>query len=171
MASSNYQDWWNMTFQPQLAQAIQPKPIAPAALDYNNPGISNYAPQGMTDSLPIGNLMDPSNAMEGGLGSGINDWMKSSGFLGGRAADGSMSQGWGGMALSGAQGITNAYMGMKQYGLAKDTFNENKRQFALNYDAQKKTTNSHLEDRQAARVASNPNAYQSVGDYMKKNGI
>jgi hypothetical protein len=70
-----------------------------------------------------------------------------------------------------AQGLGNAFLGMKQYGLAKDTFNENKRQFNLNYDAQRKTINTDLEDRQRARVASNPGAYQSVGDYMKQNGV
>ena len=81
------------------------------------------------------------------------------------------SQGWGGMALGGAQGIFNAFMGMKQYGLAKDQLRESKKQFGLNYDAQRTTTNAQMEDRQRARVASNPTAYQSVGDYMSANGI
>jgi hypothetical protein len=107
----------------------------------------------------------------GGWGAGINQWLQESGALGSTSADGIKTPGWGGMAMGAAQGIGNLWMGMQQYGLAKDTFNENKRQFALNFDASKKTTNSRLEDRQAARVASNPGAYQSVGDYMKKNGI
>jgi hypothetical protein len=94
-----------------------------------------------------------------------------SGFFGSTAADGTKTQGWGGTALGVAQGLGNAYLGMKQYGLAKDTLAENKRQFALNFGAQQKTTNAHLMDRQNARVASNPGAYQSVGDYMAKNGI
>lgn len=92
-------------------------------------------------------------------------------FLGSTDANGIRKDGWGGMALGAAQGIGNLYMGMKQYGLAKDTLAENKRQFALNYDAQKKTTNAQLEDRQNARVAANPNAYQSVSEYMNKNRI
>ena len=62
-------------------------------------------------------------------------------------------------------------MGMKQYGLAKQSLAEGKLQFQLNYDAHKTTTNSALEDRQRARVASNAGAYESVGDYMDKNGI
>lgn len=74
-------------------------------------------------------------------------------------------------ALGALQGLGSAYMGMKQYGLAKDQFDESKRQFELNYGAQKKLTNSRLEDRQRARVASNPGAYESVGSYMQKNGI
>lgn len=80
-------------------------------------------------------------------------------------------QGWGNMAVGVGQGLANAYMGMKQYGLAKDTFEQNKKQFEMNYANQTKLTNSRLQDRQAARVASNPGAYQSVGDYMKQNGV
>lgn len=79
--------------------------------------------------------------------------------------------GWGMPALGVANGLLSAFMGMKQYGIAKDSLAEGKRQFQLNYDAQRQTTNSALEDRQRARVASNPGAYQSVGDYMSANGI
>ena len=79
--------------------------------------------------------------------------------------------GWGGLALNAAGGVASAFLGMKQYGLAKQTLEENKRQFGLNYAAQRQTTNTRLEDRQRARVASNANAYQSVGDYMAVNGI
>ena len=94
-----------------------------------------------------------------------------SNFLGRKNTDGSMDMGWGGMALGAAQGLGNAYMAMKQYGLAKQSLAENKRQFQLNYDAQKTTTNTALEDRQRARVASNAGAYKSVGDYMNEHGI
>lgn len=80
-------------------------------------------------------------------------------------------QGLGSLALGTAQGLFNGYLGLKQYGLAKDQFAEAKRQFGLNYDAQRQTTNASLEDRQRARVASNPGAYQSVADYMSKYGI
>jgi outer membrane murein-binding lipoprotein Lpp len=62
-------------------------------------------------------------------------------------------------------------MGMKQYGLAKDTLAANKAQFERNFEAQRRTTNAALEDRQRARVASNPGAYQSVGDYMDQNQV
>ena len=79
--------------------------------------------------------------------------------------------GWGGLAVNAAGGLASAFLGMKQYGLAKQTLEENKRQFGLNYAAQRQTTNTRLEDRQRARVAANANAYQSVGDYMAVNGI
>ena len=80
-------------------------------------------------------------------------------------------QGWGGTAMGAIGGMANLFMGMKQYGLAKKTLAENKRQFELNYGAQRQTTNTQMADRQAARVASNPGAYQSVGGYMEQNGI
>lgn len=81
------------------------------------------------------------------------------------------SDGWGGLALGLGQAGVNAFMGMKQYGAATEALDENKRQFQMNFDNQRKLVNSQLEDRQRARVASNAGAYQSVGDYMKKNGV
>ncbi|HPZ57558.1 hypothetical protein [Ottowia sp.] len=59
--------------------------------------------------------------------------------------------GWGSLALGGANSFGNMFMGMKQYGLAKDTFEQNKKQFQLNYDAQKSMTNSQLADCQRSR--------------------
>lgn len=79
--------------------------------------------------------------------------------------------GWGGMALGAAQGLGSAYMGMQQLALAKQTLAANQRQFDMNYAAQRQTTNTALEDRQRARVASNAGAYQSVGDYMNANRV
>lgn len=106
----------------------------------------------------------------GGFFDSLKNWGKNSGFLG-STENGVTTQGWGGTALGITQGLGNAWMGMKQYGLAKDQLAQSKKQFEMNYAAQQKTTNLALEDRQRARVASNPGAYQSVGDYMKKNGI
>ena len=79
--------------------------------------------------------------------------------------------GWGGLALGAAQGLMGGYMGLQQLGMAKKSFKENQRQFNLNYDAQRRTTNSALEDRQRARLASNAGAYESVGSYMDRNGV
>lgn len=94
-----------------------------------------------------------------------------SSFLQQKYADGSTGGGYGSVGLGVLQGLGSAYMGMKQYSLAKDSLKQSKEQFNRNYDAQKTTTNASLEDRQAARVASNPSGYQSVGDYMNKNRI
>jgi len=80
-------------------------------------------------------------------------------------------QGYGSLGLGAASGLFNAWLGMQQYGVAKDSLAASKNQFALNYEAQRTTTNADLQDRQAARVASNPTAYQSVGDYMAQNSV
>lgn len=81
------------------------------------------------------------------------------------------TEGWGGLALGGASALGGAFLGMKQYGMAKKQLSESKRQFDLNYGAQRQTINTELEDRQRARVASNPGAYESVGSYMNKNKV
>lgn len=86
-------------------------------------------------------------------------------------ATGIKTQGWGTPALGIASGLGNAYMGTQQLNLAKEVLANNKRQFDMNYGAARTTTNAKLEDRQRARVASNPGAYQSVGDYMNKNRV
>ncbi len=97
----------------------------------------------------------------------MRDW----GILGSTDKNGIQQQGWGGLALGAAQGLGSLYMGMKQYELAKDTLATNKAQFERQFAANKQLTNSNLEDRQRARVASNAGAYQSVGDYMAQNGV
>ncbi len=88
-------------------------------------------------------------------------------------ADGSTYGGWGTAALGAASGLVNSYMGIKQFGLAKDSLKEGKRQFDLNYGAQKSMVNSRLEDRQRSRVADSGGKgdYDSTSDYMKKYGI
>ena len=131
-------------------------------LDYTG-GFSGTGLNATNASFPALNLT--------GSGAGGSNWFKDSGFLGQKSADGTMTQGWGGMALGGAQALGSLYMGMKQYNLAKDTLAANKAQFERNFEAQKTTTNASLEDRQRARVAANPGAYQSVGDYMNQNGV
>lgn len=137
--------------------------------DYSS--LSNWG--GPATSMPVEGL-----GMLGNVAAAPPTWwdslqgkLDSSGILGKTLADGTKVQGWGGMGLGVANGLMQGFLGMKQYGLMKDQLAQSKKAFDLNYNAQVKTTNAALEDRQAARVAANPNAYQSVGDYMKKNGI
>lgn len=85
--------------------------------------------------------------------------------------NGVKTNGWAGAALGLGQGLLQGYQGMQQYGLAKKAFKEGQRQYNQDYAAQKQLTNANLEDRQRARVASNSGAYQSVSEYMEKNGI
>jgi hypothetical protein len=60
---------------------------------------------------------------------------------------------------------------MKQYGLSKKTLAHNQNVFNKNYDAQRQTTNTRLEDRQNLRVNMNANTAMPVEDYMNKNRI
>jgi len=94
-------------------------------------------------------------------------WMES--FFGKQTEDG-FQPGMGMYGLKAATGIANAWLGMKQYGLAKNQLKENKRQFNLNYDAQKNTTNAQLADRQRSRVAGSSGQI-GVDEYMKEYGI
>lgn len=80
-------------------------------------------------------------------------------------------QGWGNLALGALQGIGGAYMGMKQYGLAKDALAQSQAQFDKNYNAQRQSTNTQLEDRQRARVAATDGRAESVESYMNRNRI
>ena len=147
----------------------------------NRVNTAGYIPMGNYDALPQqsgGSFVAPQvNGSLSKLGNGPNDapWYDRTNLLGGTRTDSTgakiTDQGSLMPALGLANGAFNVWMGMKQYGLAKDQLAEGRQQFALNYDAQRTTTNSQLQDRQAARVASNPGAYQSVGTYMDANGI
>lgn len=157
-------------------------PIQPSSFYQNNlaeqlgkytlsPQLAEMGVTGAETANAVAQALPGSPAGLGGLFSGVGKWMEDSGFLGRTLADGTKLQGWGGLALGAGQGLMNAFMGMQQYGLAKKTLEENKRQFQLNYDAQRTTTNSALEDRQRARLAANPGAYESLSTYMDKNRI
>jgi hypothetical protein len=73
-----------------------------------------------------------------------------------------------GAQLAGSLG--QLWLGMKNYGLLKDQLKENKKQFSANFEANRRTTNASLRDRQRARVASG-SGYQSVGEYMAQNEV
>ena len=115
--------------------------------------------------IAINPSFTPLQGMPGASGTGT-DWLSLEGMLGKAGAPG-----WGGLALGVGQGLFSGYLGLQQLGMAKKAFGENQRQFNLNYDAQRRTTNAALEDRQRARLASNAGAYESVGSYMDRNGV
>ena len=155
---------------PSVSTNAVPAPVATPTTNYF--GDPNYNGEGFTGVGGGGGLNVVPTQGGGSMWDSFKNWMKDSGVLGSTdIKTGIKTDGWGGLALGAAQGLGNAFMGMQQYNLAKDTFNENKRQFNLNFEAQRKTTNAALEDRQRARVASNSSAYQSVGDYMNKYGV
>ena len=85
---------------------------------------------------------------------------------------GKMSYGEKGTAMLGAAtGLYGAYNARKTGKLAKEQFNFTKDSFNRNFEAQAKTTNAQLADRQNARHTRDPKAHASVSDYMKKYGV
>lgn len=81
------------------------------------------------------------------------------------------STGWVSPVAALGQSIFGAIQGQKQLALAEDQFKENRRQFDANYNAQRQSINTQLEDRQRARVASNPGAYEDTESYLARNRI
>lgn len=156
---------------------------APTPLQFSKPGVTNFnltSNPMLSKAALDGTNVFGANSKPGAWG----DWgsttptvpvdtgasfMKS--LLGYKDAQGNQFQGWGGLALGAAQGIGNLFMGMQQYNLAKESLANSKAQFEKNYAAQAQTTNTALEDRQRARVASNAGAYESVDSYMSKHKV
>lgn len=69
-----------------------------------------------------------------------------------------------------AQGGVNAYLAMRNYGMAKRTLRENRRQFDLNYENQRKLVNAELSDRQRRRNIENPDSVPH-DEYMRQWGL
>lgn len=135
----------------------------------------NWGQSGFQAPELDGFLTENNNILQGvdaaGGGAGIMDQFKQF-MLGKTNADGTKEGGWGGLALNAGLGLANTWMGMKQYGLAKDSLRENKRQFDLNYGAQRNMTNSQLSDRQNARMsATRGQGTQDTASYMKQWGV
>lgn len=155
---------YNLGNMGSYAPMVAPSPFIPNyGLNAVQQGGSQLLPQlgGMT---PVGTATQPA-----GLGQQFTQWLKDTGVTGTKE-----DPGWGGMAMGAASGISSAMLGWGQYNLAKDTLAQHKAEYAANYDAQKRTTNASMEGRQRALIGSSggTNAnYQSVGDYMAKNGI
>ncbi len=166
------------------------KPAAPASinLEMGNPFLESLGSYLNTPSSSAPSLNLPSLSLPGigddsptadALGASFADtlakyggdsparWLSKESFIGTKE-----TPGWGNTALQGITAGLNAYLGMKQLKLAKDSLNENKHQFRTNFEAQRKTTNAALSDRQAARnAASAPGTYQDTASYMKQYGI
>lgn len=149
-------------------------PASPLPTDYSS--LASYQAMPPVDygldfsSMPTGGLGFQSNGfslqtpnLTGGMGNGPTN--TSIPFFSTRD-----QQGYGSFALQGASALANLYLGMKQYGLAKDQLAFQKDSFNKQFDANRSLTNSRLEDRQARRVLENPNA-TGVAEYMSKWGV
>ena len=109
----------------------------------------------------------------GGAGGGLfnNLFSRQSLFGGTDPNTGISTGGWAPVALGAGQAIFGALQGNKAMGLAEKQFKEGQRQFDLNFNAQRQTINTQLEDRQRARNASNATAYENTDDYLRKNRV
>lgn len=92
-------------------------------------------------------------------------------WFGGKSADGTFQNGILPTSIGALSGIAGAYLGFQQLKLGEQQLEQNKRIFNLNFANQANSINTELEDRQRARVASNPSAYENVTDYMKRNSV
>ena len=109
-------------------------------------------------SLCYGMTADANAGASTSLLGNVNDWLANNASL--------VSAGSG--LLTGGLGAWN---GWNQNKLIEKQLSQQASQFNQQMQLQKQTINRNLEDRQAARVASNPNAYASVKDYMDKYGV
>lgn len=89
----------------------------------------------------------------------------------GLAAQGPSTLQYAGAGINALQGLASMYLGFQNASTAKKQLAQAQNNWNKQWDANVKTTNASLADRQAARVASNPNAYDSVDSYMQKYGI
>ena len=129
--------------------------LTAAPIDVNQPGIGLSGAQGGT-AAATNAAFEPSFMQR---------------LTGYETPDGMQIAGIGELGLGAGQGLLNAYLGMRQYGLARRQFQEGQRQFDMNYDAQRRTTNARLEDRQRARITAGSTNQLSVADYMSRYGI
>lgn len=158
---------WGMpqNYQPQVQTPDQGFSLSKSDLDGTNIFGANSAPGAWGDwGSTVSNGIP---AGEGGILGSLKNlpWLDSV-----DAKSGMKSQGMLGAGIGAASSIFNAYMGMKQYGLAKEQFKFNKDMTTRNFNAQANMTNSNLADRQTARNAAG-GGNRDVAGYMADYGV
>lgn len=128
-------------------------------LDYANTASQSILP-GVTSNLPM------SNGMPGG-----NDPTLMQSIFGGKLADGSTINGMAPVGLGLANSLFSGWMGMKNYGLAKDQLKFTKEAFNKNFGAQANLINAQLSDRARKRAYTDPGRAMSEDEYMTKYGV
>lgn len=157
---------------PNIPPVVTPTFTSLSPNGLNIPEMSGVQNAGMADVLqaPMSSAATADLTNQGWM-SRFNAALQNSGALGStNMSTGVRTDGWGAPAINLLGGLTNLFMGMKQYGLAKQVAADSRSQFERNFNAQRQTLNTRMEDRQRARVAANPNA-ESVDSYMKRNQV
>lgn len=86
----------------------------------------------------------------------------------------SWMQSWGSPALVGLGSIFNGWSGLQQANVARDSLKESRRQFNMNWGAQRQTTNAALEEQQRRRLAGQGGRMEgdlTPEEYVMKWGI
>lgn len=156
-------------------------------LGYNTPGLQLGQPQGLGGNLTTATYQGPDLSFNGNFNAmGSNPTYTSVGTaLGMDMPSYSQGSNWFSNASNWASqnadllksgiglvtGGLGAWNGFQQNKLMKESMAQQAGQFREQMDLSKQNINRNLEDRQRARVASNPTAYESVDSYMKKYGV
>lgn len=140
-----------------------------------SPGINLNVPQDIPGfSLPSIPSMPGIDALlqqkPEGLWDRFTQGIKGSGIVGGTNADGTKFDGWGSPVVGLLQALNAFGMGNRQLKLSESMVADARKQFAMNYGAQRQALNTQMEDRYRTLVASNPNR-ESVESYMSRNRI
>ena len=142
---------WGQGFAPSAMAGYVPNSFS---LD---PGLNSFAPN-------AAGFGQPALAAAGG-----GSWFDN--ILTKKHTDGSVTMGWGNALLDLGQAGMQGYLGLQQLDMAKDNLAFQKDSFSKQFENQRTLTNTQMQDRQNARVASNPGAYSSTDEYMKNHGV
>lgn len=149
MSIGNYGQLGTGTYDPEVTDYFS-QPVAQPSWS-----ASFTKPAPSMNSLPSVNNMSPPSFLDGLLGK-----------------DG--KQGWGDLALGAAKAGLGAFIGMKQYGLAKKQFEFQKDAWNKEYEVNKNLTNERLETRQNRRIAESGATgmkFDDTASYMSKYGV
>ena len=131
----------------------------------------NLNPNGL-DSLNRFDSMFRTNAAKGNTPKwqpqgGMKNWM----FGEYNPETGTNTPAYGMQTLGAALGLGQSLLGFKQYKLGKKAFNRSVMESDRNYNAQRQTINTAMQDRARANYSANPDFYQSPEQYMNENRI
>ena len=158
-------DWYSMaSYGFPVEEMLNASPGINLSMPQDVPGLSlpDLGPMSALETL----LKQPQKGWWDRVTTGIKD----SGVIGGTNADGSKFDGWGSPVVGLLQALNAFSMGNRQMKLYKNAADDARKQFAMNYGAQRQTLNTQMEDRQRAAVAANPHR-ESVESYMARNRI
>lgn len=165
---ANQSNQWNSASN-YLQNAGKALNITPASFQQAGPTMgsgyqfSSGQPSSMFEFADLGSIAKKSFQPQGGM----KNWM----FGEYNPDTGTNTPAYGMQTLGAALGVGQALLGFKQYKMGKKAFKRSIFESDRNYNAQKQTINTAMEDRARANYSANPNFYQSPEQYMNENRI